>query len=95
MPDESTEGTNEIEVRVAKDAPPRVRKVALDLGSIFNGPEFKKKVLETVAEMLIEGKLEYDPDNDTFDIPEDRVKKWASKMEREVWSVKKRRKSRR
>jgi hypothetical protein len=78
----------QIEVHIAKDAPERAKSVAMNLNALFNGPSFKKKVLETVAEMLLEGKLEYDQENDTFDIPEDRVKKWAANMERKVWSKK-------
>jgi len=81
----------EIEVHISEDAPRKVKRTADWLESFFNGPMFKKKVLETVAEMIIEGKLEYDMDNDTFDIPEDRVKKWAARMERRYWSRKHRR----
>jgi hypothetical protein len=78
----------EIEVHIPNDASQKVKRTADWLESYFNGPMFKKKILETVADMILEGKLEYDMDNDTFDIPEDRVKKWAAMMEKRYWSRK-------
>jgi hypothetical protein len=39
--------------------------------------------------MILEGKLAYDMDKDELGVPEDLVKDWAAKMEKEVWSKKK------
>ena len=56
-------------------------KVALDLANkldlMLNSPLFEKIVLETVGDMLIEGKLEYDEVRDVFDTPENNAREFA------------------
>jgi len=76
----------QIEVRTPEDAPEKVKRVASDLQTLFDGPVFARLVRDAVAEMVYEGKLGYDMDEDTFDIPEDIVKRWAAKMEKRYWS---------
>jgi siroheme synthase (precorrin-2 oxidase/ferrochelatase) len=75
-----------IEVHTSKKAPFRAQQVAISLESLFNGPMFAKLVRNAVEEMLLEGKLEYDIQNDTFDVPEEIAKRWGQKMERRYWS---------
>jgi hypothetical protein len=78
-----------IEVHTSKKAPFRAQQVAISLESLFNGPMFAKLVRNAVEEMLMEGKLEYDIQNDTFDVPEELVKRWALRMEKRYWSRRK------
>jgi hypothetical protein len=47
-------------------------------------------VRDAVEDMIFEGKLAYDLETDEFDVPEDIVKNWAARMEKEVWSKKNR-----
>ncbi|MBN1539621.1 MAG: hypothetical protein JW939_05705, partial [Candidatus Thermoplasmatota archaeon] len=62
------------------------REKARMLAELFRGPLFEKMVRDAVEEMILEGKLAYDLENDVFDIPEDIVKRWAAGMEANVWS---------
>jgi hypothetical protein len=77
-----------IEVHIAPDATNETREKVKQLASLFEGPLFAKMVRNAVEEMIFEGKLAYDLGTDSFDVPEDIVKNWAAKMEREVWSRK-------
>lgn len=56
-------------------------KGALDLANkldlMLNSPLFEKMVLETVGEMLLEGKLDYDEVRDLFDTPENNAREFA------------------
>ena len=79
-----------IEVHTSDKAPFRAKQVASDLEGLFNGPMLAKLVRNAVEEMILEGKLEYDMTNDTLDLPEEIVKRWATRMERRYWSRRKR-----
>jgi hypothetical protein len=72
-----------VEVRTGPKADERTRDLAEQLVSIFNGPLFEKAVRQAVEEMVMEGKLTYDLDNDTVDTPLAVVKRKALEMERE------------
>jgi hypothetical protein len=78
-----------IEVHIAPGADEKTRQQVDQLVSLFEGPLFAKMVRDAVEEMIIEGKLTYDLETDEFDVPEDLVRRWAAKMEKEVWSKKK------
>ena len=75
-----------IEIKTRPDADMKTRAVASQLSELFNGPLFEKMVMNAVEEMILEGKLEYDMENDELGVPEDIVKAWAKKMEETVWS---------
>lgn len=77
--------TSGIEVHTPEDAPERTRKLGSELQALFEGETFARLVREAVEEMIHEGKLAYDMENDTFDVPEDIVKEWAKKMEKRGW----------
>lgn len=83
------DGSEDIEVIYREDADQRTKTVAAQIQDVFNGPIFAKLVRDAVEEMVLEGKLTYDIDTDEIDIPEDIVRRWAAKMENEVWSKKK------
>ncbi len=83
-----------IEVRTSDKAPIRAKKVASDLEVLFNGELFAKLVRNAVEEMILEGKLEYDMSNDTLDLPDEVVKRWAARMDGRYWSRRKRSKAR-
>ena len=89
MPDEDGKTSDGIEIRVSPDADERTRERASMLAELFQGPLFAKLVREAVEEMILEGKLAYDLETDEFDVPEDIVKRWAARMEKDVWSRKK------
>ncbi len=89
MSHKEDEESGKIEVRYKLDASEKTKTVASTLEEVFNGPLFARMVRNAVEEMILEGKLTYDLETDTIDIPEDIVKRWASRMEREVWSEKK------
>jgi hypothetical protein len=86
MSPKEDEESGKVEVRYKPDAPEKTKMVASTLEEVFNGPLFERMVRNAVEEMILEGKLTYDMEKDTIDIPEDIVKRWAAKMEREVWS---------
>jgi hypothetical protein len=86
MTDKESSHQEKVEVKFKPGAPLKTRQVASTLEEIFNGPLFEKMVRNAVEEMIMEGKLTYDMENDTIDIPEDIVKRWAAEMERAVWS---------
>lgn len=75
-----------IEVRVSEKADRETREKAWMVAELFKGPLFAKMVRDAVEEMILEGKLAYDLENDVFDVPEDIVKRWAASMENRVWS---------
>ncbi|MGA1820816.1 MAG: hypothetical protein ACMUHU_07410 [Thermoplasmatota archaeon] len=89
MPDEDGKTDDGIEVRISPDADKKTRERASMLAELFKGPLFAKLVREAVEDMILEGKLTYDLETDEFDLPEDIVKRWAVRMEEEVWSRKK------
>lgn len=82
--------TSRIEVRTSEKAPFRARQVASGLESLFNGPMFARLVRNAVEEMILEGKLGYDIDNDSLDLPEEIVKRWSARMEKRYWSRRRR-----
>jgi hypothetical protein len=86
MTKQKEDDSEEIEVRFKPGADEKTRIVASQLQELFNGPLFAKMVRNAVEEMILEGKLTYDPETDQLDVPEDIVKKWSARMEREVWS---------
>jgi len=92
MPDKDGKESEGIEVRISPDADERTREKANMLAELFQGPLFAKLVREAVEEMILEGKLTYDIETDEIDVPEDIVKRWSAKMEKDVWSKKKKRK---
>jgi hypothetical protein len=75
-----------VEVRFSRDSPEKTKAVAMKLEQLFNGPIFEKMVRNAVEEMILEGKLTYDIESDTIDVPEDIVKRWAARMESKFWS---------
>ncbi|MDG6224327.1 MAG: hypothetical protein QCI82_02315 [Candidatus Thermoplasmatota archaeon] len=77
--------TKGIEVHTPQDAPEITRKLGSELQALFEGETFARLVRQAVEEMILEGKLAYDMENDTFDVPEDIVKEWARKMEDRGW----------
>ena len=79
----------DIEIRIAPGADEQTRQKVQFLAELFQGPLFARMVREAVEDMIIEGKLAYDLESDEFDVPEDIVKKWAARMEKEVWSRRK------
>ncbi len=81
--------TEKIEVKYKPGSSDKTRTVALKLQEIFNGPVFEKMVRNAVEEMILEGKLTYDPETDTIDVPEDIVKAWSAVQEKRIWSKKK------
>ena len=77
-----------IQVKISPNADEGTKQEVLKIADLFEGPLFAKMVRDAVEEMILEGKLAYDLDTDEFDVPEDIVKEWASRMEKEVWSKK-------
>ena len=86
---EKKDGKEKVQIRIKPGSDRRTRIAAAQLDEIFNGPLFARMVREAVEEMILEGKLTYDMDNDSIDIPEDIVKKWCAEMERKGWKRKK------
>lgn len=74
-----------IEVRYSDNADENTKDLANRLSSIFSGPLFASAVRQAVEEIVMEGKLTYDPDEKTVDLPLDVIKKWALKREKEGW----------
>jgi len=89
MPKKNKKKSRGIEVRIAPDADAATKEKVMQLADLFQGPLFAKMVRDAVEDMIFEGKLAYDLETDEFDVPEDIVKNWAAKMEKEVWSGKK------
>ena len=81
--------TEKIDVKYKPGSSDKTRTVALKLQEIFNGPVFEKMVRNAVEEMILEGKLTYDQETDTIDVPEDIVKAWSAVQEKRIWSKKK------
>jgi hypothetical protein len=90
MPKKKEKKSKGIEVRIAPNADEATKAKVMQLADLFQGPLFAKMVRDAVEDMIIEGKLAYDLETDEFDVPEDIVMNWAVKMEKEVWSKKKR-----
>ena len=76
------EEDSRIEVRVKPGADERAVNLSNKLDSMLNSPMFERMVLQVVEEMILEGKLEYDPVRDLLDTPENIVMNWAAKRER-------------
>jgi len=89
MPEKGKDGSEGIEIRVSPDADEETKKKVMMLAELFDGPLFAKMVRNAVEEMILEGKLAYDLETDEFDVPEDIVKRWAARMDREKWSRRK------
>ena len=75
----------DVEVRYSSEADDDTKDLARRMASIFNGPLFASAVRQAVEEMVMEGKLTYDPEEKTVDLPIDVVKRWALKREKEGW----------
>ena len=86
MPKKTKKKSGGIEVRIAPDADEATKEKVMQLADLFQGPLFAKMVRDAVEDMIFEGKLAYDLETDEFDVPEDIVKNWAARMEKEVWS---------
>jgi len=89
MNEPKSDDTDDIKVKFKPNAGQKTKAVASQLQEIFNGPLFAKMVRNAVEEMIIEGKLAYDADTDELDLPEDIVKRWSVRMEKDVWSMEK------
>ncbi|MBN1390143.1 MAG: hypothetical protein JXA22_05825 [Candidatus Thermoplasmatota archaeon] len=89
MSNNMTEGQDDhkerIEVRIPPGADERTRDRAMMLAEMFKGPLFAKMVRQAVEDMVMDGKLAYDLEMDIFDVPEDIVKRWAARMETDLW----------
>ncbi|MGA1821903.1 MAG: hypothetical protein ACMUIG_05195 [Thermoplasmatota archaeon] len=85
---EEQEPERSVSIRTSPDADDNTKDLANRLLSIFNGPSFADAVRQAVEDMILEGKLAYDYDHDTFDVPLDIVKNWALEREKENWSGK-------
>ena len=83
---EERDPDRDISIRTSPDADDNTKDLANRLLSIFSGPSFADAVRQAVEDMILEGKLAYDYDNDTFDVPIDIVKNWAAEREKENWS---------
>ncbi len=81
-----------IEVHFSPDADETTKQQVMKVVDLFQGPLFAKLVREAVEDMIFEGKLAYDLETDEFDVPEDIVKRWAARMEKEDWGNKKKKK---
>lgn len=88
MGDEDKTG-RDVRIKTSPDADENTKDLANRLLSIFNGPQFAVVVRQAVEDMILEGKLAYDYDRDTFDVPLDVVKQWAASRESENWSIRK------
>ncbi len=66
-----------IKVKTKEGADQKALDLAHKLDFMLNSPLFEKIVLDTVGEMLIEGKLEYDMVRDVFDTPENNAREFA------------------
>ena len=66
-----------IKVRTKEGADQGALDLANKLDLMLNSPLFEKMVLETVGDMLLEGKLEYDVVRDLFDTPENNAREFA------------------
>jgi hypothetical protein len=86
MTSNEKDAKSDIEIRIAPDADETTKARINQLAGLFEGPLFAKLVRDAVEEMIYEGKLTYDLETDELDVPEDIVKRWAAKMEEEVWS---------
>jgi len=75
----------DIKVHFSPDADETTKKQVMKVVDLLQGPLFAKLVREAVEDMIIEGKLAYDLETDEFDVPEDIVRRWAARMEMEVW----------
>ena len=71
------EDPGRIEVLTKDDADERTMEIAMKLDTIFNSELFEKIVRDTVADMLQEGKLEYDMYRDVFDTPLNNAKEFS------------------
>lgn len=66
-----------IKTRTKEGADQGALDLANKLDLMLNSPLFEKMVLETVGDMLLEGKLEYDVVRDLFDTPENNAREFA------------------
>lgn len=66
-----------IKVRTKEGVDQGALDLANKLDLMLNSPLFEKMVLETVGDMLLEGKLEYDVVRDLFDTPENNAREFA------------------
>ena len=66
-----------IKVQAKEGADQGALDLANKLDLMLNSPLFEKMVLETVGDMLLEGKLEYDMVRDLFDTPENNAREFA------------------